>query len=99
VRAKPIRDEFSDLPISRQRKYQLRMQRDKRCVICGEPLANNEWYCLKHSVQARERARKTLGYQRRSYNARSYKLQAKATASASKETEKASRMRVAKASQ
>jgi hypothetical protein len=81
VSGKLIRDEFTDLPISRQRKYQLRMHRDKRCVFCGEPLANDTWYCLKHSVRARERARKKLGYKRRLYNARSYKLQAKATAS------------------
>jgi len=34
---KPIIDEFTALPISRQRKYQLRMQRDQRCSECGEP--------------------------------------------------------------
>jgi hypothetical protein len=31
----PIDDEFKGLPISRQRKYQLRMQRDRRCTECG----------------------------------------------------------------
>jgi hypothetical protein len=33
-----IKDEFTYLPISRQRKYQLRMQRDKKCTECGEPV-------------------------------------------------------------
>jgi hypothetical protein len=35
---KAIKDEFSELPISRQRKYQMRMNREKRCQICGEPI-------------------------------------------------------------
>jgi hypothetical protein len=34
-----IHDEFTDLPISRQRKYQMRMNREQRCQICGEPIA------------------------------------------------------------
>jgi len=29
-----IIDEFTQLKVSRQRKYQLRMQRDKRCSEC-----------------------------------------------------------------
>src|ERR1035441_10685629 len=32
---KIIKDEFTGLPVSPQRKYQLRMKRDGRCVICG----------------------------------------------------------------
>ena len=54
---KAIKDEFSDLPVSRQRKYQLRMGRDGRCVICGES-AVGRFYCLNHMVKVRERARK-----------------------------------------
>ena len=49
-----IKDEFTDLPISRQRKYQLRMQRDQRCTECGEPALKGS-RCLKHLVKARER--------------------------------------------
>ncbi len=73
-----IIDEFTNLPISRQRKYQLRMQRDKRCTECGQPAAEGS-RCLKHLVKARERQRKKRGLKRRYYNTLSYKLQAEAS--------------------
>jgi hypothetical protein len=69
-----IKDKFSDLPISRQRKYQLRMQRDKRCIICGAPAAAGS-KCLKHLTQIRERQRKVRGLKRRYKNSMSYKLE------------------------
>ncbi len=69
-----IQDEFTDLPISRQRKYQLRMKRDRRCTECGQPAAEGS-RCLKHLVKARERQRKKRGLKRRYYNTLSYKLQ------------------------
>ena len=69
-----IEDEFTQLSISRQRKYQLRMQRDKRCTECGEPAAEGS-RCLKHLVKARERQRKKRGLKRRYRNTLSYKLQ------------------------
>lgn len=31
-----IDDEFSALPVSRQRKCQLRHQRDGKCIVCGK---------------------------------------------------------------
>jgi len=71
---KPIIDEFTALPISRQRKYQLRMQRDQRCSECGEPAMQGS-RCVKHLVKARERQRKKRGLKRRYYNTLSYKLQ------------------------
>ena len=74
---KRIQDEFADLQISRQRKYQLRMQRDKRCTECGEPAAQGS-RCLKHLVKARERQRKKRGLKRRYYNTLSYRLEAAA---------------------
>jgi hypothetical protein len=74
---KPIQDEFTTLSISRQRKYQLRMQRDHRCSECGEPAAQGS-RCVKHLVKARERQRKKRGLKRRYYNTLSYKLQAAA---------------------
>jgi hypothetical protein len=74
---KPIMDEFTHLPISRQRKYQLRMRRDKRCSECGEPAAQGS-RCVKHLVKARERQRKKRGLKRRYYNTLSYKLEAMA---------------------
>lgn len=69
-----IRDEFTDLPISRQRKYQLRMQRDRRCTECGEPAPVGS-RCLKHLVHARERQRAKRGLKRRYHNTLSYRLQ------------------------
>ena len=44
-----IEDEFTKLPISRQRKYQLRMQRDKRCTECGAQAMEGS-RCLEHLV-------------------------------------------------
>jgi hypothetical protein len=76
---KPIQDEFTNLPISRQRKYQLRMQRDKRCTECGEPAAQGS-RCLKHLVKARERQRKKRGLKRRYFGTLSYKLEEMAAA-------------------
>jgi hypothetical protein len=70
-----IEDEFTALPISRQRKYQLRMQRDRRCTECGEPATLGS-RCLKHLIKARERQRKRRGLKRRYYGTLSYKLQA-----------------------
>jgi hypothetical protein len=74
---KCIQDEFTNLPISRQRKYQLRMQRDRRCTECGEP-AIQASRCLKHLIRARERQRKNRGLKRRYYGTLSYKLQSAA---------------------
>jgi hypothetical protein len=72
----PIKDEFKDLPISRQRKYQLRMERDRRCIECGKPAAKGLMRCLKHIVRARERARATGKWKRR-YQTISYRLEGK----------------------
>ena len=71
---KRIADEFTNLRISRQRKYQLRMLRDKRCTECGEPAVQGS-RCLKHLIKARERQRKKRGLKRRYYNTLSYRLQ------------------------
>jgi hypothetical protein len=75
VMAKPIRDEFTKLKISRQRKYQLRMTREGRCTECGAPTAQGS-RCLKHLVKARERQRKQRGLMRRYYNTLGYRLAA-----------------------
>ena len=74
---KRIKDKFTNLPVSRQRKYQLRMKRDHRCTECGEPAVQGS-RCLKHLVKARERQRKKRGLKRRYYGTLSYRLQAKA---------------------
>jgi hypothetical protein len=72
---KMIQDEFTDLPISRQLKYQMRMRRDDRCTKCGGP-AVESGLCLKHLVEGRERNRVGGGYRRRYYGTKSYRLQA-----------------------
>jgi len=74
---KRIQDEFADLPVSRQRKYQLRMKRDQRCTECGLPAVQGS-RCLKHLVKARERQREKRGLKRRYHNTLSYRLQAAA---------------------
>ena len=71
---KRIEDEFTHLPISRQRKYQLRMQRDRRCTECGDPAVQGS-RCLKHLVKARERQRRKRGLKRRYYGTLSYRLE------------------------
>jgi hypothetical protein len=59
-----VKDEFTHLPISRQRKYQLRKLRDRRGVVCGEsPVTGSR--CLRHLIEAREAARKRLGLKKR----------------------------------
>jgi hypothetical protein len=52
-----IKDEFTDMPVSRQLKFQMRMRRDKRCHICGEAAASDS-LCLKHLVERREKQRR-----------------------------------------
>jgi len=79
----PIKDEFTHLPISRQRKYQLRMQRDSRCTECGAPAVQGS-RCVRHLVKARERQRKKRGLRRRYYNTLSYRLEAKLQAASSR---------------
>ena len=69
-----IEDEFTHLRISRQRKYQLRMQRDKKCTECGEPASVGS-RCLKHLIIARERQREKRGLKRRYFNTLSYRLE------------------------
>ena len=74
---KRIKDKFTNLPVSRQRKYQLRMKRDHRCTECGEPAVQGS-RCLMHLVKARERQRKKRGLKRRYFGTLSYRLQAAA---------------------
>ena len=87
---KRIEDEFTHLRTSRQRKYQLRMLRDRRCTECGEPAVQGS-RCLKHLIKARERQRKKRGLKRRYHNTLSYRLQAAEQAAASKRARKARR--------
>jgi hypothetical protein len=73
-----IQDEFAALPVSRQRKGQLRRQRDGLCIICGQPRCSAH-FCLKHFLAARERQRNKLGSVKRNFGSRSYQLEALGT--------------------
>ena len=56
---KLILDEFSNLPVSRQRKWQLRRERDGFCRICGVKRATVGVFCAYHAdPDHRPRARK-----------------------------------------
>ena len=43
-------DEFTNLSVSKQRRWQLRRQKQRRCVICGET-AINKTHCEYHRIQ------------------------------------------------
>ena len=70
---KLIVDQYTELPISRQRRYQLRKQKQGRCAFCGAPAANSS-RCPKHLILARERTRKKQGCKARRFGALSYAL-------------------------
>ena len=71
-----IQDEFTDLPISRERKRQLRALKNGQCCIagCEEPLATKV-HCLQHAVERREKSRKERNVTRRWKNAKTYQLE------------------------
>jgi hypothetical protein len=70
-----IKDEFSALPVSRQRKWQLRKHRENKCSICGAPAITSS-YCEAHrravNLRLREAQRVSLGYKRRNLQSESY---------------------------
>lgn len=69
-----IVDEFSGLPVSRQRKWQLRQMAKGGCRICGQ-VAISKGYCLKHLVQERDHSANRFGYQRQNQNCKSRLLE------------------------
>lgn len=73
----PIVDEFSNLPCSRQRKWQLRKAKGGLCMICGRP-QEVAFLCRTHSIKyaiyGRERQREVKGHVRRNLGARLYQL-------------------------
>lgn len=46
-----IHDEFTDLKVSRQRKYQLRKIKLGLCRVCGNPIVTS-YHCRYHADQA-----------------------------------------------
>ena len=73
-----IKDEFDGRrDISRQRRHQLRKQRDGICIICTEPAADGG-RCRKHSIlnaiRIRESIRRRLGCKKRYLGGKLYRL-------------------------
>jgi hypothetical protein len=68
-----IKDEFTDLSVSRQRRYQLRRQKEGRCIVCGQPQVAGS-FCLRHMIAKREVSRRRLGLTKRNYSL-SYRLE------------------------
>jgi hypothetical protein len=73
---KPIIDEIANLPISRQRRYQLRKRRDRKCIRCGQDAVNEGYFCEMHrqlhNVLTRELRRKRFDSKHRDYDSESY---------------------------
>jgi hypothetical protein len=73
---KAIIDEFTSLPISRQRRYQLRKHRDRKCIRCGQPAEEHGYFCETHrqvhNVMTRELQRKRFDFKHRDYYSESY---------------------------
>lgn len=57
---KDIQDEFTHLPVSRQRKLQMRWKRDGKCIICGKELFS-AFHCKKHWKDNNDRSRSSKG--------------------------------------
>jgi hypothetical protein len=70
---KLILDEIAKLPVSRQRKWQLRQKEKRLCLKCTKP-AVTKIYCLEHAVSIREGVRNKKGARRRN-QALSYQLE------------------------
>ena len=45
-----IKDEFTDLKVSRQRKWQLRRTKAGICTRCSGPIVPGDIYCVKHRI-------------------------------------------------
>ena len=73
-RGRPARlDEFTFLPISRQRKWQLRQMAQGGCVLCGQPVVSGH-KCLRHMIQSREATARKHGFKTH-YNSKSRLLE------------------------
>jgi hypothetical protein len=57
---KLIKDEFTPLKISRERKRQLRRVKAGLCVKCSNPIAPGQKLCVKHRIEKALQSRKKL---------------------------------------
>ncbi len=75
---KSISDEITSLPISRQRRYQLRKRRDRKCIRCGQDAVNQGYFCEAHrqvhNVLTRELRRKRFDSKGRVHVSESYRF-------------------------
>jgi len=70
-----IQDEFTELLISRQRKWQLRQGKTGKCQQCGKPFeSGHNGHCLDCISQRLELNRKRNGHKKR-YRSMSWRLQ------------------------
>jgi len=46
-----IHDDIAKLPLSRQRKYQLRKIRQRRCITCGNEVFLSTLYCYEDNLK------------------------------------------------
>jgi hypothetical protein len=70
-----IDDQFTHLPVTSQRKWQLRRHAEGKCIICARPQVM-QFFCLKHAVGKRELERAANGFKTRRTSFRSYRAEA-----------------------
>jgi hypothetical protein len=46
-----IMDDVALLPLSRQRKYQIRKMREGLCIICGKKAYNGTLFCIEDNLK------------------------------------------------
>jgi hypothetical protein len=68
----PIADEFMDLNVSRQRKWQLRQRKKGLCALCSAKAVHSV-LCLKHALLSQDKNRKRRGPKRR-YNSKLHRV-------------------------
>ena len=69
-----IQDEFTDLKIGGQRRYQLRHKRDGLCRFCSNPAMKGFIQCTKHHLKKLEHERKEYGVKRYNQNTKFNRL-------------------------
>jgi hypothetical protein len=69
-----IEDEFTDLKISRQRKWQLRHAKEGKCTKCGAAAAVSSAFCIRHNVKSALRTHERNYPGKKPYNSKWLKL-------------------------
>lgn len=74
--ASKIKDEFTNLPVSRQRKWALRREKKGLCGICGQKAVLPK-RCLRHSIMTRDNSHRYVGSKRSFKNCKTRRLEQK----------------------